>query len=137
MENGRSIPRSIAILALLLGVSGCEERSRPIYLGPGDHQGPTASVTAPGELDTVHTGTTFFLVVRATDPDGVDSVWTTLEPNVNTLQSFSGGGDALATAGFTVLVPGAVAEETLYVHVRAVDMLGDTGDVYTRRLIID
>src|SRR6478609_7370355 len=97
MGNGRSAPRFFALLTLLLGVSGCEERMRPIYLGPGDSQGPVITIISPSESTTVHRDTTFALGVRATDADGVDSVWVTLEPNVNTLQPLSGDGAPSAT----------------------------------------
>jgi hypothetical protein len=126
----------LTFLALLLGVSGCEERSRPIYLGPGDQQGPVITILVPAESATVHRNATFILGVHATDPDGIDSVWVDLEPNVNTLQDFGGEGEPSATAGYSVLVPLGVVEDTLVVIVRARDMLGDTSDVFIRRLLV-
>jgi hypothetical protein len=136
MGNGRSTPRLLALLTLLLGASGCEERARPIYLGPGDNQGPAIQILVPAESTTVHRNATFLLGVRASDPDGVDSVWITLDPNVNTLQQLAGGGDPSVTAGYTVLVPAGVVEDTLVVIVRARDILGDTSDVFVRRLLV-
>jgi len=109
---------------------------RPIYLGPGDHQGPTIQILSPAESSTVHRDTTFVLGVRVADPDGVDSVWVTLEPNVNTLQAFSGEGEPSRTIGYVVLMPKIVVEDTLVVRVRARDILGDTSDVFIRRLLV-
>jgi hypothetical protein len=136
MQIGRSTPPFLGLLTLLVGVSGCEERSRPIYLGPGDQQGPVIQILVPAESTTVHRNATFTLGVRASDPDGVDSVWVDLEPNVNTLQDFGGGGAPSATAGYSVLVPAGVVEDTLVVIVRARDVLGDTSDVFIRRLLV-
>ena len=136
MGNGRSTPCSLALLALLLGAAGCEDRTRPVYLGPGDHQGPVITILVPAESATVHRNATFVLGVRAADPDGIDSVWVDLEPNVNTLQDFGGEGEPSATAGYSVLVPLTVVEDTLVVLVRARDMLGDTSDVFIRRLLV-
>jgi len=136
MGNGRSTPRFFALLTVLLGVSGCEERTRPIFLGRGDDQGPVIQILSPAESATVHRNANFALGVRAADPDGIDSVWVTLEPNVNTLQAFGGEGAPSATAGYLVHVPTGVAEDTLVVIVRARDILGDTSDVFIRRLLV-
>ena len=38
--------------------------------------------------------------------------------------------------GYVVLVPAVVTEDTLVVLVRARDILGDTSDVFVRRLLI-
>ena len=136
MQIGRSTPLFLGLLTLVVGASGCEERSRPIYLGPGDQQGPTITILVPAESTTVHRNATFTLAVRAADPDGVDSVWVALDPNVNTLQDFGGDGETSVTAGYTVLVHAGLAEDTLVVIVRARDILGDTSDVFIRRLLV-
>ena len=128
-----------AILALLAGVTGCEDRPRLFAAaGPGDGQGPTATVLTPGELDTVHIHATFPLDVRLSDPDGVDSIWVTLEPNINTLVRFSAHGNPEQSVGYDPLVPNdtSLIGDTLLVHVQGTDVLGDTGAVFTRRLII-
>ncbi len=128
-----------ALLALLVGVLGCEDRVRPTpFGGPGNGEGPVSTVLTPGELDTVKIGHTFALDVRTSDPDGVDSIWTTLSPNVNTLPRFSGGGAAEQTVGYTPLIPpdSSLIGETLFVMVQGLDVLGDTGAVFTRKLLI-
>lgn len=107
-----------------------------MYAAPGDGQGPVITILAPAESSTVHRNATFTLGVQAADPDGVDSVWTTLAPNVNTVQPISGGGDPLATVGYVVLIPAVVPEDTLVVLVRARDRLGDTSAVFVRRLLL-
>jgi hypothetical protein len=136
MRIGRSPTRFFALSALLVGGLGCEDRTRPFYVAPGDGQGPHISILAPAESSTVHRNATFVLGVQATDADGVDSVWTTLAPNVNTVQPIDGEGEPLATVGYVILVPAGVPEDTLVVLVRARDILGDTSDVFVRRLLI-
>jgi hypothetical protein len=136
MRNGRSPALFFGLLTLLVGGVGCEDRSRPLYAAPGDGQGPVITILVPAESATVHRNATFTLGVQAFDPDGVDSVWTTLEPNVNTVQAISGDGDPLATVGYVVLVPAGVPEDTIAVLVRARDVLGDTSAVFVRRLLL-
>jgi len=136
MRNGRSPALFFGLLTLLAGGVGCEDRSRPFYVGPGDGQGPVITILSPAESTTVHRNSTFALGVQAVDPDGIDSVWTTLAPNVNTVQPIGGGGDVLATVGYVILLPAVVAEDTLVVLVRARDILGDTSEVFVRRLLI-
>lgn len=107
-----------------------------MYAAPGDGQGPVITILAPAESTTVHRKATFTLGVQAADPDGIDSVWTTFDPNVNTVQPISGDGQPLATVGYVVLVPATVPEDTMVVLVRARDRLGDTSAVFVRRLLI-
>ena len=109
---------------------------RPIYLGPGDQQGPVIQLLSPAESATVHRNANFVTSVRVTDADGVDSVWVTLDPNVNTLQNFSGGGEPSVTAAYTVHVQAGLPEDTLVIIVRARDLLGDTSDVFIRHLLV-
>ncbi|HET7040832.1 MAG TPA: hypothetical protein VFI13_02390, partial [Gemmatimonadales bacterium] len=73
-----------------------------------------------------------------TDPDGVDSIWVTLEPNVNTLQRFSAGGVPSQSIGYSPFIGNGTmtSGDTLQVHVQGTDVLGDTGAVFTRRLIV-
>lgn len=128
-----------AVLALLVGGVGCVDRPRlSPAAGPGNGQGPTATVLTPGELDTVHIGTIFALDVRLTDPDGVDSIWVTLEPNVNTLPRLSAQGSTSQTVGYSPFIGNGTmsAGDTLQVHVQGTDLLGDTGAVFTRRLLV-
>lgn len=136
----RSFAGRIGPWIALLGVAlGCEDRMRPVGPPPpGDGFGPTSSVLTPGERDTVHIGATFALDVQAVDPDGIDSVWTTLEPDFETLPRFAGNGQTTKSVGYTPLIPNdtTLRGETLFVRVQATDQTGDTGAVFTRRLLI-
>lgn len=136
MGSGAFFSRSVVIVALLLGVLGCEDRSRPEFIGTGNGVGPLSQVTAPAELDTVHLGTSFFLAVRVADVDGVDSVWVTLSDTNLAGLRFSGSGQEVTTAGYSVLLPASLPEDTLVVSVQGVDQLGDTGTVFLRHLIV-
>lgn len=126
-----------AWIALLAAALGCEDRLRPTGAPPpGDGLGPTATVLSPAENDTVQLGKTFNLDVQLSDPDGIDSVWVTLNPNVNTLTRFGGFATTTQTVGYTVLMPDSVGVTKLKVMVQGTDMLGDTGAVFTRSLWI-
>lgn len=128
--------RGGAFLGLLTGVAGCEDRLRPTFGGPGTGDGPSSVVTAPAELDTVFRGVTFDLGVRIEDDHGVDSFWIApSEPLMDTL-SFSGGEETIVLGLIPLTVPGPSTTDTLMINVYGVDLIGDTGVVYTRRLIV-
>lgn len=129
-----------AILALLAGVTGCEDRPRLFAAaGPGDGQGPLVSVTTPLEFDHVRVISPGFPIdVHATDPDGIDSIWVDLSPNINTLQAAGGDGAQSKSVGYTVAIVDStgLSGDTLRILVRARDLLGDTSAVFVRQVVI-
>lgn len=126
----------MALAALLLGALGCEDRLRPQFGGPGSGEGPTSTVTTPAELDTVARGVSFPLGVRIQDDDGVDSLWIAFsEPLMDTLR-FSGSGETTVLGLIDVTVPGPSTLDTLLITVFGVDMVGDTGVVTSRHLLV-
>ena len=128
--------RSAAFLGLLTGVSGCEDRLRPTFGASGGADGPTSEVTTPAELDTITRGVTFQLGVRIEDVNGVDSFWVALsDPMMDTLR-FSGSGETTVLGLIDLTLPGPSTTDTLRIAVFGVDLLGDTGSVVTRRLIV-
>jgi hypothetical protein len=128
--------RSAALMALLLGGLGCEDRTRPTLVGPGTGDGPVSTVTTPAEFDTISRGVTFELGVKVEDSDGVDSFWVAFsEPFLDTLR-LSGSGDVTVLGLFDVTLPGPSSLDTLMINVFGVDQQGDTGVVTTRRLIV-
>jgi hypothetical protein len=129
---------SAVLGALLLGGAACVDRERPFSLGPGNGIGPISFVPSPEELDTVLLGQVFNLDVRVEDEDGIDSVWVTLDPNVNTLDQFDALGVSTFTVQYSVLMPDSMPGfDTLYIRVQARDILGDTGEVHVRRVLIE
>ena len=129
------------VLALLAGVLGCTDRPRlSPSAGPGDGQGPVSTITSPAEYDTVQVSPPGFSVAfHVDDPDGVDSIWIWLEPNINTLVQYDGGGQpnvSIGTSSIYILNDSALHGDTLNVMVRARDVLGDTGAVAVRHLLI-
>lgn len=128
------------VLALLLGGVGCEDRPRlGPAAGPGNGSGPVVSVTTPLELEHVRVLSPGFpLDVHAADPDGIDSIWVTLSPNINTLQAAGGDGDQSKSVGYTVAVADStgLSGDTLQIIVLARDLLGDTSAVLVRRVVI-
>lgn len=126
----------MVIFGLLLGAPGCEDRTRPLFGGIGNGIGPLSLVTTPAELDTVTRGVPFVLAVRIEDEDGVDSVFVTPSDPAMADLAFSGSGQDVATASYTPFVSNSYASDTLTISVHGIDLLGDTGVVFTRRLIV-
>lgn len=129
--------RSAAFLGLLMGVGGCEDRLRPVFGGVGNRIGPLSLVTTPTELDTVARGVGFTIGVRVEDEDGVDSVWVVPSDTLMAEWRFSGSGEPLVLgSNGNFVVSNSYLQDTLVIEVRGLDLLGDTGVVYTRRLIV-
>ena len=129
--------RSAVTAALLLGVLGCEDRARPEFIGTGNGVGPLIQVTAPAELDTVQRGVSFTLGLRIGDEDGVDSVWVVPSDTLMAPWRFSGSGETIVLASNpNFSVSNVYQQDTLVIEVRGVDLLGDTGVVSTRHLIV-
>lgn len=129
--------RSAAFLGLLMGVGGCEDRLRPVFGGVGNRIGPLSLVTTPTELDTVARGVGFTIGVRVEDEDGVDSVWVVPSDTLMAEWRFSGSGESLVLgSNGNFVVSNSYLQDTLVIEVRGLDLLGDTGVVYTRRLIV-
>ena len=129
------------VLALLVGGLGCVDRPRLSPMaGAGDGQGPVSTITSPAEYATVQASPPGFSVAfHVDDPDGIDSVWVWLEPNLNTLVQYSGDGQpsvSIGTPNIYVLNDSALHGDTLSVMVRARDVFGDTGAVAVRHLLI-
>lgn len=129
------------LAALLLGGLGCEDRVRPgAAPGPGNGEGPVSTILAPDEFDTVKASAPGFKVAfNVTDPDGIDSVWIWLEPNINTLVQYDAGGVpsfSVETSSIFVINDSTLHGDTLTVRVQARDVLGDTGVAAVRHLLI-
>lgn len=116
---------------MLLGVTalaGCRERERLVFTSPtGNGSGPTVAITAPHRDTTIHVGDTLTIVGYATDPDGVDSVWFTVQGIPFTIQPIAGGG--ADTVFFNQHFNGSAFPDTGTVRffASAVDVTGDTG----------
>jgi len=70
------------------------------------------------------------------DLDGVDSVWVTLSDSNLAGLRYSGSGQEVSTAAYSVLLPASLPEDTLVISVQGVDMAGDTGEIFLRHLIV-
>ena len=128
--------RLAAFLGLLAGVAGCSDRARPTFGGIGNGIGPISLVTTPAEFDTVTRGVPFTLGVRVEDEDGVDSLFVIPSDTLMAGLRAAGDGEAIATASYTPFVSNAYSSDTLVISVYGIDLLGDTGAVYTRHLIV-
>ena len=126
----------MAFLGLLAGVGGCEDRLRPILDGVGNGIGPLSLVTAPAELATVTRGVNFTVGIRVEDGDGVDSVWVIPSDTLMEALVLDGEGRDVVSASYTPAVTNSYLPDTLVISVHGIDLLGDTGVVYTRRLLV-
>lgn len=95
----------------------------------GNGAGPDVEITQPtrGKDTTVSAGGTMQIQGYAADPDGVDSVWFTLQGASFTIGPIHGNGDD--TTFFTLnLTAGELADTgTIRIYISAVDQLSDTG----------
>jgi hypothetical protein len=128
--------RSVAFLGLLVGVGGCEDRLRPLFGGVGNGIGPLSLVTTPAELATVTRGVSFTVGVRIEDEDGIDSVWVVPSDTLMASLVFSGSGQDVVLASYSPTVSHSYLSDTLVISVHGIDLLGDTGVVYTRHLLV-
>ena len=95
----------------------------------GNGAGPDVEITQPtrGKDTTVSAGGTMQIQGYAADPDGVDSVWFTLQGASFTIGPIHGNGDD--TTFFTLnLTAGELSDTgTIRIYISAVDQLSDTG----------
>ena len=129
--------RSVAFLGLLVGVGGCEDRLRPLFGGVGNGIGPLSLVTTPAELATVTRGVSFTVGVRIEDEDGVDSVFVVPSDTLMAEWHFAGSGETVVLGSLgNFVVSNSYLSDTLVISVHGIDLLGDTGVVYTRHLLV-
>jgi hypothetical protein len=118
------------------GLAGCGQRDRPTFPteNPGNSAGPVTVILQPEAPDTtVVEGDLVFVDGRASDPDGVDTVYFEIGGLNQSFSPLDGeGADTvrfalqLSTLGHT----GATATVRVY----AVDLLGDRGSAVTRQI---
>lgn len=120
-------------VAAVLAVAGCRERERLVFTSSiGNGAGPEVKITAPHTDTTIHVHDSLTILGFADDPDGIDSVWFTVEGVPFGFGPIFGNGDdtTLFNLKFT---PSAFPDTgTVKVFVSAVDQLGDTGGTRLR-----
>ena len=122
--------RTAVLGAVALALVGCQDRERLVLTSPtGNGTGPDVEITQPtrGRDTTVSAGGTMQILGYAADPDGIDSVWFTLEGASFVIGPIHGNGDD--TTFFNInLNAGELADTgTIRIFVSAVDQVSDTG----------
>ena len=129
--------RLAVVLCWAGGVAACQARDRLTFTAPGGNgAGPTVAITSPTKGDTtIHVGDSLNVGGYAFDPDGVDSVWFSVQGITFQIPPIHGNGSA-DTVFFEQHFNGSAFPDTgtVYFFATAVDQLSDTG--FTRSLTI-
>lgn len=128
--------RLVGVLCAVGGVAACRARDRLTFTSPaGDGSGPTVAITAPKRDTTITAGDSLNVSGYAYDPDGVDSVWFSVQGIAFQIPPIFGDGSA-DTVFFEQHFNGSAFADTGRVtfFVTAVDLASDTG--FTRSLTI-
>jgi hypothetical protein len=137
MTSARAVRRAIRWSALAVA-AGCGQRERPTFPteSPGNGAGPITEILQPEAPDTtVVEGDLVFIGGRASDPDGVDTVYFEIGGLDQSFSPLNGEGADTVTFALQLSTLGH-AGATATVRVYAVDRLGDRGSAVTRQLRI-
>lgn len=132
----RGWDRLLGALCVIGGVAACQARERLTFPSPGGNGlGPSLAITAPHRDTTISIGDTLDISGYAVDPDGVDSVWFSVQGIPFLIAPIFGHGTT-DTVYFEQHFSGAAFADTGRVtfFATAVDELSDTGS--TRSLTV-
>lgn len=109
---------------------GCRDRERLVFPAPaGDGRGPDVEITQPlrGRDTTITLGQSATILGFAADPDGIDSVWFTVQGLSYSIPPILGQGND--TVFFDLTFGPSVLNDsgTVRLYISAVDQLSDTG----------
>jgi hypothetical protein len=133
-----AMPRNASgwvIAALVL--AACGERERLTFPSSGDGIGPVTEILTPAFDDSIiHEGDPFVLSGRASDFDGVDSVYFDIEGLAQGVPPLKASGADTTFFGVPISTAGH-AGATVAVRIYAVDLLGQQGDPVSRQFRIE
>ncbi|HEU4763311.1 MAG TPA: hypothetical protein VFS28_01565 [Gemmatimonadales bacterium] len=117
----------------VLGAAACSDRARLVFPGPDTATGPVViTITKPAQDTTLHQADSLVIVGNVTTPDGIDSIWFTVQGPLPPIGVIHGGGLDTVTFG-QVFPPGSIGDTgTIRIFVAAVNLLGDTGQTKSR-----
>lgn len=127
-----------AWLAVAL-ITGCGERDRLTFEGPGgpeDKTPPVALIDDPGQDTVVTEGPEFLVGARVTDASGVDTVYVDLEGTDHELLPLQGNGQDTVLVGIPIVTSGNHGV-VVTVQVFGVDLAGNRGQRAIRKLTIE
>jgi hypothetical protein len=126
-----------AMAAIVLAACGERERLTFPTSSPSDGFGPVTEILSPAADDSiVHEGDPFVLSGRASDLDGVDSVYFDIEGVPQGLPPLRGGGADTVYFGVPISTSGH-SGTIVVVRIYAVDLLGQRGGPVSRQLRIE
>jgi hypothetical protein len=126
-----------AMAAVVLAACGERERFTFATDGPGDGVGPVTEVLSPAADDSiVHEGDPFVLSGRASDLDGVDSVYFDIEGLSQAFPPLRGRGADTVNFGVPISTSGH-SGAIVAVRIYAVDLLGQQGGPVSRQFRIE
>ena len=139
-SRGRILALGAALALAGGGVAACDDRERVTAPGPGpggggDDQGPVVTITVPAGDTTVDAGPAVFVVGRASDPDGVDSLYVESEGGVTNFPPFNHDGSIVMTFGLPFTTNG-LSGTSFTVRIFAVDQGGEQGDTAQRTITV-
>jgi hypothetical protein len=124
-----------AMAALLM--AACGERERLTFPSSGDGIGPVTEILTPAFDDSIiHEGDPFVLSGRASDFDGVDSVYFDIEGVPQESPPLKASGADTTFFGVPISTSGR-SGATVAVRIYAVDLLGQQGDPVSRQFRIE
>jgi hypothetical protein len=145
MNCGSSRGRILALGAVLalagFQVAACDDRERVTAPGQGpgpgggDEQGPVVTISVPAGDTTVDAGPAIFVVGRASDPDGVDSLYVESEGGITNFPPFNHDGSIVMTFGLPFTTNG-LSGSSFTVRIFAVDQGGEPGDTAQRTITV-
>jgi hypothetical protein len=126
-----------AMAAVVLAACGERERLTFPTGSPSDGVGPVTEILTPAVDDSiVREGDPFVLSGRASDLDGVDSVYFDIEGVPQGSPPLHAGGADTVYFGVPISTPGH-SGATVVVRIYAVDILGQQGGLVSRRFRIE
>lgn len=123
---------------MLGGVAACQVRDRLTFPSPGGNgSGPTLAITAPHSDTTISVGDTLNISGYAIDPDGVDSIWFSVQGISFSIPPIFGNGST-DTVFFEQHFTAAAFADTGRVtfFATAVDEVSDTGFTRSRTITV-
>jgi hypothetical protein len=133
MPNQWSVWLAVAL------ISGCGERDRLTFEGPGgpeDKTPPVALIDDPGQDTVVAEGPEFLVGATVTDAGGVDTVYVDLEGADHELLPLQGNGLDTVLVGIPITTTGNRGV-VVTVQVFGVDLAGNRGQRAIRNITIE
>lgn len=132
------MPKIAGLLALLVLLTGCDERERftlPSENPGNDQVGPVTDIDIPGQDTVLVPGEPFIVGGRSMDSSGVDTVYIAIDGGAVNFSPIPGDGADTVRFGLPIPTLGQ-SGEIITITVRGVDLFGNRGAPVFRQLTI-